>query len=481
MQRPPAANDEDELGELPPIDGESDSPRETDLDVDGIDTGAEGDKSLDDATAESEPVDADDLDLDPEEPGWLNDAPDAPDLDVGDPAIVPLGSESSRPEDDEEPGVGNADFGLDDREEATGLDSGEEGPLAADDELRDQDLPALDADEDGDPEELRFMDDKFAADEPLGLLWAARPWASVGAPVGLGATTAVACVSRGALVAGRSDSDEPELLRIDLEGARQATAADGLDRGAGVRALAVDGEVVAVATEEGRAFVSRDGGGRFEAIGGVTGAVDVVLASGVLWVRTRAGELFASVGPGRAVEKTASAIAAIAPRGPGDLVALAVDVAGRPTAVLRGAPDGSLQRDPIVEAPEPWSPACLAARGPWIAYPTRGGVVRRGPDGSWRRFTWEGRVTTLVFVDEAGALLAATYSDADDTTGLVCLDAAGHASVVARIGATHGDVDSDGRVFSMACDNPRGVVWVAGGFGLVAFAMEDATHPLGCA
>jgi len=81
-------------------------------------------------------------------------------------------------------------------------------------------------------------------------------------------------------------------------------------------------------------------------------------------------------------------------------------------------------------------------------------------------------VTALVFLDDAGRVLAATYSDTDDTTALVDLDVAGGASIVARLGATRADPDSDGQVLSMAHDEARGVVWLAGGFGVAVFAVR---------
>jgi hypothetical protein len=100
----------------------------------------------------------------------------------------------------------------------------------------------------------------------------------------------------------------------------------------------------------------------------------------------------------------------------------------------------------------------------------------------WKSFRWEGRITALAFVDDEGTLLAATYAPTDDTTGLICLDLAGHASLVARVGAAprpNENAESlmqrgergEGRVLAMACDDARGVVWVVGDFGVGAFAI----------
>jgi len=42
---------------------------------------------------------------------------------------------------------------------------------------------------------------------------------------------------------------------------------------------------------------------------------------------------------------------------------------------------------------------------------------------------------------------------------------------VASIGATRADPESDGQVTALAHDEARGVVWVAGGFGIAAFSV----------
>ncbi|MGH7272751.1 MAG: hypothetical protein ACREJ3_20165, partial [Polyangiaceae bacterium] len=116
--------------------------------------------------------------------------------------------------------------------------------------------------------------------------------------------------------------------------------------------------------------------------------------------------------------------------------------------------------------------ATLAARNTTVAYAVRGGLARRGPDGSWMHSSWGAHVTALAMVDDHGTVLAASYSTADDTTSLIRWSVSGEASIVARIGARMEDPDSDGRVLAMACDDLRGVVWLAGGFGVAAFAMR---------
>jgi len=412
----PARNprEDDELDELPPLDDEAAPAAEAEVGELLEDEPAE-DATLDDATGEDEIDDGDDIDVTETEGGWLAEAADAPDLDLGDVAMTDFGGDVPA-EDVEEPGVEGVDFGLVEGQERGDLDAGDEGPVAADEELREEDLPDLDADEEGDLEDASLLAETgFATDEPAGLAWSTEPWSRVGAPVALASATALACAGRGALVAGRAEGGEAELALVDLEGGSQALAAEGLDV-AQVRALEVEGSTVVAIVEGGLACISHDGGARFE-----PAPDDVVSPEGAL-VR------------------------------------------------MLGEGEGSDGDD---EAPEARKPAVLAQRGACCAYAARsGGVVRRAADGPWKASRWDGAVTALAFVDDAGTLLAAAYSEADDTTALVRLDPQGRASVVARIGASRADPESDARVLAMAHDAAREVVWVAGGFGIAAFAVR---------
>lgn len=515
---------EEDLEPLPPLDGDARDRPEPEPDYGPmLDENAE-DATLDDTTAEDDPLDDDEMEIDPVEDGWLGAAGEAQgdargdpqDLDLGDDgAIVDFGDETSLLADTEERGLDDEDLIVGDAPEHGGLDAGDEGPIDADEELRDADLPALDADEEGDMDDAALVDAGFASDEPLGLPWAAQPWLRVGAPVALVGATAVACAARGALVAGRSESGAPELLRVDLEGSCERLAAEGLSAVA-ITALAVDGAVVAAVMEGGRLFVSLDGGARFaptaEPMGDAVLAAEAVFARGRLWVRSRTGGLVVLqvtapqvTAQGTAPQGTAQASERPPPRvrslragrerpiaercpvpgvaaaltcdgaGPSDetsaVAVVVVDDAGRPTTLVRAQADASVRCE-AVDAPVASSPAMLAVRGDRVAYAARHrGIVRRmAGSAAWQSFEWEGRVTALTFIDDAGTLVASAYSDADDTSALVRLDPEGNASVVARIGASPEDAESDGRVVALAHDEARGVVWVAGGFGLAAFA-----------
>jgi hypothetical protein len=491
MPAPTATDDLDELDELPPLDGDVRDAPEPELEPGEL-LDEDGDSSLDDTTGEDDPVDADELDLEEREKGWLEEPADAPDLDLGDLAVVDFGGDAPAAEEADEPGVGDEDFGFGNAPERGGLDGGDEGPVAADEELREADLPQLDADEEGDVEDAALIDAGFAADEPVGLPWAVEPWSRVGAPVALVSATAVACAGRGALVAGREEGGAAEIVRIDLEGTSQSLATAGLDAGT-VKALAVEGDVVAALVEKGRLMVSHDGGATFAPTAEGIAATDMELVAGALWVRTTAGALAVIRGTAVDVQPGASPSASVRALtrdvGAG-VAALVADDAGRVSGLVRarGTDDGAVEHE-AVDAPEGVGlRAVLAVRGVHVAYAgRRGGVVRRGADGTFVTHLWDGRITALAFVDDAGTLVAATYSESDDTTALVCLDAGGRAVVVARIGPGRAEpgadgaasaedggegVETDARVLALAHDDARGVVWIAGGFGVAAFAVR---------
>jgi hypothetical protein len=486
---------DDELDDLPPIDGDGGEETQSTRDLEDLDDDddVDSDPSLDDSTGESDPVDETELDGDERETGWLGEPSETADLDLGDPladagsldaALLGADGEEERIplEDAEEPSIADDDFGVGEGGEALTLDFAEEGPVDPDEDLRDEDLPALDADDAGEddakPEDEAMLDDRIAGDDPLGLPWAAEPWNRVGPPLGLsteglaGGVSSLACVPRGALVAGRSETGRWLLLRVDLEGGRHVLAGGGLN-GSRIHALAAEGDAVAAVIEGGRLMLSRDGGDSFEPVTVPEGVVaaDVVVASGILWVRTRTGSLLAAR-PGKILERRAvpGTVVAVTGDGDGGVFGVSVDESGRPATLVRGK--GELVCE-AVQGPAGRPVPLVSARGDHVAYAAsspRGGVVLRGKDGTWRRFSWEGKVTALAFLDEEATLLVASYSETDDTTGLVRVDAAGHTAIVARLGAARDDADADGRAVAIACDEPRGVVWVAGGFGVAVFA-----------
>ena len=478
----PRSVDEDELEELPPLDGDSrEQPEGEPSYADLLEEEAAADEaSLDDSTAEDEPLDTSELDLDAADGGWVGEANDAEDLDVGDAIADWSEAPQSSLEDLEEAGVGSGeDFELQSGPERGGLDPGEEGPVDPDEELKDGDLPEMDADDEGEMQDSALIDPAFASDEPLGLPWAAQPWSRVGAPVPIARATAVVCAARGAIVVGRSEAGVFELASIDLEGACERLPAVGLAAGE-VRSLGLEGHSLVAILADGRIVGSHDDGRRFAPVPGLASdalpAANAVLASGKLWVRTRSGSVLVMRAGGEeapercAVPGVVAAMSTDDSKGESSIVALVVDGAQRPTAVVRAA-DAARLRHEALDGPPAGLPVVFAARGGNVAYGgrNRGGLVRAA-GGTFKEFEWEGSVTALAFVDDAGTLIASTYSDSDDTSALVRVDPGGVASIVARIGGTQADPEGDGRVVAMAYDEARGVVWVAGGFGVAAFA-----------
>jgi hypothetical protein len=163
--------------DLPPLDGEGHEDEEpsgaagTEEDLEPI---RDGGDALDDATAEADPVE--EIAVDGAEAGWLVDAEETG-IDVGT-FDVGIGAETKILED-EEPDHNRAhDDEIDGDEDDTGVDGGEEGPLADDEELREEDLPALDADDDGDVDEDGLYD-RAALGTEEELRWDDRAWGRV--------------------------------------------------------------------------------------------------------------------------------------------------------------------------------------------------------------------------------------------------------------------------------------------------------------
>jgi hypothetical protein len=460
-ERKPLPPSDDDLDELPAIDGgaEGDEVREpTDEDNAIDDSPADG--ALDpfeDDTGEDDPLDDEELDTADDAAGWIDEEQGADALDLGESELSSFDGERDTLGDVEEPRPFDEDYGLALGSETSDLDAGEEGPLAEDAPLRDEDLPELDADGDGEMDEADLIDPGFASEERAALVWTKKPWKTVGAPLDLGPVRAIACAGRGVVAATTTG-----LTRVDLEGSREALAALGLE-GTTVR-LAAEGALLAAVTDTGALFVSNDSGEHFRraaACAAGRGLSDVVVERGIMWGLTVEGTLFRSDDYGaswhgvpaltkvlRIALHPARGVIAVTPAG-------VLAVGAEPFASVPGAPGGGL-----------WSAA----------------------DGI-------GDVTAMAFLDDAGALLVAMHRDAEDVTWLVRLPArataavasasgsidAARPEVVAEVGAlairtldrdrarAQEDDLLDGAATAMARDDAHGVLWVSGGFGLFAY------------
>jgi hypothetical protein len=116
------------------------------------------------------------------ETGLLDGAEDAAHLDVGVFDLV-IGAEGPELLDDAADADDDGDHGLVLDEEAVEADGGEEGPLADDEELREEDLPALDADDEGDVPDEHLFEGGLLADHDE-LRWDDRAWSRVDGAVG---------------------------------------------------------------------------------------------------------------------------------------------------------------------------------------------------------------------------------------------------------------------------------------------------------
>lgn len=159
--------------DLPALDGGDDGGAEASLALDALEEiRSDGGDAFDDATGDDAPFD--DVAVEGAESGWLDGAESAGTLDVG-PFDLVVEPEGGGLEDEEV----DARRDLDDlfsEGETLVADSGEEGPLAEDEELREEDLPALDADDDGEVADDDVYDRQMLGSEDE-LRWDDRAWA----------------------------------------------------------------------------------------------------------------------------------------------------------------------------------------------------------------------------------------------------------------------------------------------------------------
>lgn len=231
---------DDEL-DLPALDGEGEDTSDDPFAFD-VEGGDAHEDPFDDATGEGTPHE--DLTVDGAETGWLADAESAGALDVG-PIDLTFEAEGKVLEDDEADGRGGLEDLVSGDEAAFVADGGEEGPLAEEQELREEDLPALDADEDGDvPDEHLFDRAVITTDDELR--WDDRAWSRERADA-----------------AAVDDADDSGILAIpgdDAQSARDAMWRRLEDGGRAMAAAIVPGDsvVVAIATpDRSRALLVR--------------------------------------------------------------------------------------------------------------------------------------------------------------------------------------------------------------------------------
>lgn len=494
-------SEEDELDELPPIDGEVGDAGDDDLtgadeDLDD-EPGGNGPDALDDSTGEGDPVDTDDIDGSESESGWLEDAGDADGLDVGTPET--FGSEDDSPsllEGAEEADTGEDDLTLGGGDEASFVgDAGEEGFEDEEEDLSEAELPRLDSDEEEaelDDAELQdpLPDDGMVEEERPP--WEDRAWERVEGGPHVAAVDAIATIAEGILVGGQG------LAQVDRAG--QVTALEGLGlRGGAARTVLADGGWILVSTPRAGLLVSRDAGRSFADANGwrgiaaradAEGTLDVVRSGGEVWGRTRSGGLlwsgdqaqtWAAVMPEHRFEALAE------DDRDGGVVALARGPEGGKATLARGR-EGRLELTSVEPLP-PGAVTGLVAFGASVAVGLRGrGVFRSEAEApGWTRLEGTASAMTMAFVRGDGTLAIALYSEGEAKGWLVEARSGAPARTVAELGEAssdgdgrRGEFDDDGddaHVRVLTWDAAAGVVWAGGGAGLTAFRAPKLIRP----
>jgi hypothetical protein len=466
---------EEELPELPPLDGDEGDGlplAAPDLEEDELPAG--GNDPFDDKTGDPTQGDgAEELDLKGSEGGWLAEAEEADGLDVGDAEL--LSESRDLLVDNDEPGVENEDFGVGGDESALESDAGEEGPGDDDEELREEDLPRLDADEAGSPDDEDFIEEGFGAEEEaLGVSWESPRWERVGSPVEALPVSTLTCVSGGLLAVGSS------LVHIDVEGSVRKLGARGLAGGEAAGILSSDAKLW-VTTEDGELFVSSDQGESFvralawrarvrpeEAAAGV----EVAFAGDGLWARTAQGTLLYSGDAGTSFDVVESGgfVAAITRDAlGGDLVAIVRTLRGG--EIVRGKRRALTHSAEMVgDFGEELAGALkVAARGADLAVAPEGKAVRISLDAgaTWTRAPATETTTAMAWF--AGEVLTVgLYDERHERAYLARVAPRGTTRLLAEMSAS--PPDAYGGIRALAYDETRAIVWAAGGFGVAAFA-----------
>jgi hypothetical protein len=443
-------DEDDDLGELPPLDGTADEsdvePPPEELEDVPTDDG----DPFDDATAEkpSDLEDVPEIAAATDERGLLEDAADAEDLDVGAHELDD-DERAGLLDDADEPGVGEEDFGLEQASESLVIDAGEEGPDADDEELREEDLPRLDADEDGELDDEALTDEWPAAQDEERPAWDDRAWERASDVPRTGMARSVVPLDDGAAVAGAS---------LVLFSGQGATPVDmkGIHGGAIVGVARFDGQL-AVATERGGVFLGSSSGA-FREVGRVEGTpADLASDATRLWLRTRAGGLFSASGDGAWEKHFGTGVEAL------------TLVAGVPLAITGGRVVRGLERTPVGAPLPPLPPGAtpmLRARGDVILVGAFGaGAFRAKDGGAWERIEGTTNVTALALLDDAGSAVVALHSAVEDRAWIARAAAGDAARIVAELGGD-ADQDEDPRVLELAWDERAKMLWAVGPFGV---------------
>jgi hypothetical protein len=175
---------EEWLTELPPLDGADDEPDENEAVPDDFVPDDRGDASLDDAAADDLEVD-EGVEITEEESDskddeqWQADVGE-PELDITEGEPSALDDAVADPSDDVVGGraspVDESDLDIDENLPTSDDDAGEEGTNDPIEHSLEEDLPALDADDEGDFEDTLLLEVRIPAGAPSSIRWADALW-----------------------------------------------------------------------------------------------------------------------------------------------------------------------------------------------------------------------------------------------------------------------------------------------------------------
>jgi hypothetical protein len=438
---------DDHLDDLPPIDGDGEDgegqKEEVDLTIPGGSSGL-----LDEATV-------DDLDVgDPigDGPGELEPGDDLWDGETGD--NLPAGDERPplRPEDDD-PGIGDSEIELDEDAGGVAGDGGDDGPLCEDDLPLGGDLPAMDADDEGDFEESLVREMGLADERPpirTGLELSERDAFALALPCDPLAHDAV-------------------LVSVpDFDGVVRASARDGVvltDRRA--------------KTTTHNLWRELPGAERF-----FPGAGPLCAALGpgrVLWLATPGGHLLRGEGSGEVWEdrgRLPRSVRALDVRVDGTLSAVCTD---QPELCVITSADGrSWFERPLAVSSAPYKKgrSWLSQSGLAVAVGHENAFVLISRDGGLTlQEIAVGGALAGVFAGEGtwAPLLVASLDDGSGLVRLVRVDADGSVDVVGDVAAVDEDDPGPdrGALFALAWDAAREWIWVFSGAKLAAWGRRQ--------
>ncbi|WP_050430572.1 hypothetical protein [Chondromyces crocatus] len=469
-------HDDEAALELPPLDADEE-PAEQDEDLAALlDVPEDEGDPFDDAEARELPVD---LPASVEEEAG-GDREDEREVDVG-----PLDEGMSLDEEagwSGEEGDGNADHGEEIDEVVAGDDDGgaEGTGEAPEDAVDESELPALDADDEGNYEGQDLLGELPDLPDDPPPSWDASPWAVI-AGAGAEVPCATLDVASGRVVAGGS------VLLVVPPGERVARR-PGLDATAASVVLLDDALVVA--TRRGRLLESQDEGATATPMGAWRAGSGTpmslartpgrlwILSEGTLWSLTAGGSAAVPVVTGSreggVVRIAASGGALFAlwkARGAAQLQRLRGDDEGPVEVPLAGAAQHAASAREVVIAAGAQGKALAVASAEVLCVSRDGGATFQSVGGL-------GRVVAMAFAgaSESAPLLAVCAREGEAQAELVRIPAVGAATRIATLGARRSGDEDDAPGASgaaMAWDAGREVVWIACQFGLLAVAAKQ--------